>query len=117
MDASRGEVETTDNIVNKTMCPFTLLGPQEGQDNDNWLFAEVELSPALASRAKDAAQIHVRIPYIADTRMLKIRLRTGGGNRMPEYRPNPGDNRRGIPCTAEAGAKVPGPSGWLKYGA
>ncbi len=80
MDASRGEVETTDNIVNKTMCPFTLLGPQEGQDNDNWLFAEVELSPALASRAKDAAQIHVRIPYIADTRMLKIRLRTGGGN-------------------------------------
>ena len=97
MDASRGEVETTDNIVNKTICLFTLLGPQEGQDNDDWLFAEVELSPALASRTKDAAQIHVRIPYMADTRMLKIRLRTGGGNGMPEYRPNPGDNRPWYP--------------------
>ena len=109
MDASRGEVETTDNIVNKTMCPFTLLGPQEGQDNDNWLFAEVELSPALASRAKDAAQIHVRIPYIADTRMLKIRLRTGGGNGMPEYRPNPGDNRPWYPVHSGGGGEGSGP--------
>lgn len=97
MDASRGEVETTDNIVSKTFCPFILLDTQPDQDNDNWLFAEAELPAAQASRCGDGFEIRVRIPYVADTRMLKIRIRTDGGNGMPEYRPNPTDNRPWYP--------------------
>lgn len=92
MDASRGEVVTTDNIVSKTFCPFTLLEAQPEMDNDRCLFAEIDLPPVLASRCKVGMEIHVRIPYISDTRWVYVRLRIDGGNGMPEYWLNPTDN-------------------------
>lgn len=94
MDASLGELNTTDNLAGKYFCPFVLLGPQPAQDNDRWLFAEVRLSLSLASRSRDGVQIYVRLPYVGDSRTLKVRLCTNQGDGQPEYRPNPEDNRQ-----------------------
>lgn len=93
MDASLGEVNTTDNLAGKYFCPFLLLGVLSEEDNDRWLFAEVRLSLSLVSRCRDGAQIHVCIPYMADSRELKVRLRTNEGDGQPEYRSNPENNR------------------------
>lgn len=92
MDASLGEVNTTDNLAGKYFCPFVLLGALPAQDNDLTLYAEVELSTSLASRCRDGVQIHVNIPYVADSRELKVRLRINQSNGSPEYRPNPENN-------------------------
>lgn len=93
MNATHGEVETTDNLVTKVICAFTVLGTQPGEDNDNMVFCEVVLPAALAARCREGAEIHVCIPYVADERMLKIRLRTDGGAGLPEYLRNPETNR------------------------
>lgn len=92
MDAALGEINTTDNLAGKYFCPFLLLGEQPAQDNDRWLYAQVGLSPSLASRCCDGVQIHVRIPYVANSRGLRLRLRTNEGDGRPEYRPNPENN-------------------------
>lgn len=108
MDAALGEVNTTDNLAGKYFCPFLLLGALPLEDNDRWLFAEVQLSLSLASRCRDGAQIFVRIPYVADSRELKVRLRLNEGNGQPEYRPNPVDNRLWYTVVwEEAGKSVP----------
>lgn len=101
MDASRGEVETTDNIVSKTICPFTLLGEQAGKDNDRCIYAEVQLSPAQAARIKDGMELHVRIPYVTEMKWLYVRLRTDNGNGMPEYWLNPSSNDPWFPVFME----------------
>lgn len=93
MDAAHGEVETTDNLVSKVICGFSVLEAQAGEDNDNAVFCEIALPSALATRCRDGAEIHVRIPYVADGRLLKVRLRTDGGAGAPEYRLNPETNR------------------------
>lgn len=92
MDAALGEMNTTDNLTGKYFCPFLLLGTLAGEDNDRWLFAEVQLTPSLVSRFDNGLQIHVRIPYVGDSRGLKVRLRMDGGDGEPEYLPNPQNN-------------------------
>ena len=94
MNAALGELETTDNLGGRTFCDFTFLPRQDGEDNDRLLFAEILLSPTLAVRCDEGSELHVRIPYVADDRGLKARLRTDRGNvAMPEYRLNPETNR------------------------
>lgn len=108
MDAALGEVNTTDNLAGKYFCPFLLLGVLPLEDNDRWLFAEVQLSLSLATRCRDGAQIFVRIPYVADSRELKVRLRMNEENGQPEFRPNPVDNRLWYTVVwNEAGKSVP----------
>lgn len=108
MDAALGEVNTTDNLAGKYFCPFVLLGALPAEDNDRWLFAEVRLSLSLASRCRDGVQIHVRIPYVADSRKLRVRLRTDEGDGQPDYRPNPENNRLWYTVVwDEAGEHVP----------
>lgn len=108
MDAALGEVNTTDNLAGKYFCPFLLLGILPGEDNDHSLFAEVLLSPTLASRCRDGVLIYVRIPYVADSRELKVRLRTDDGNGQPDYRLNPENNRLWYTAVRdEAGSCVP----------
>lgn len=94
MDAPLGEMNTTDNLAGKYFCPFNLLGPQTDSDNDHALYAEVELTASLASRIWEGVQIHVRIPYLADSRMLMVCLRTDGGVGESEYLLNPESNRK-----------------------
>lgn len=93
MNAALGEVETTDNLVSKSICTFSLLDSPAGEDNDRTLYGEVALMPTLASRCGESTEIRVCIPYMADTRELQVRLRTDGGTGMPEYRLNPETNR------------------------
>lgn len=108
MDASRGELNTTDNLAGKYFCPFVMLGPLPAQDNDRYLFAEVRLSLSLASRCRDGVQIYVRIPYLGDSRALLVRLRTNEGDGQPEYRYNPVDNRQWYSVVWDwQGQKVP----------
>lgn len=108
MDAALGEVNTTDNLAGKYFCPFVLLGALPAEDNDRSLFAEVQLSLSLASRCRDGVQIHVHIPYVADSRELRVRLRTDEGDGQPDYRPNPENNRLWYTVVwDEAGEHVP----------
>lgn len=92
MDAPLGEMNTTDNLAGKYFCTFNLLGRQMDADNDHALYAEVQLTPSLASRIREEVPIHVRIPYVADSRKLMVCLRTDGGAGASEYLFNPESN-------------------------
>lgn len=94
MNASLGEMNTTDNLSGRYFCDFLLLEAQAGEDNDHALYGEVRLTSSLASRVREGVPIHVRIPYVADSRNLLVCLRTDYGSGEPEYLPNPQTNRR-----------------------
>lgn len=93
IDATYGEVNSTDNLTNKVFYDFSFLGHIEGANNDHYLYGEIAVPPGFESRYTDASGIHITIPYTPSYKQLIVRFRvdTPGGD--TEYLVNPADNR------------------------
>lgn len=93
MDATYGEVNTTDNLTGKVIYDFSFLGYLDGANNDHYAYGEIAVSQGFESRYSDDSGIHVAIPYTPSFKQLIVRFRidTPGGD--TEYLINPADNR------------------------
>lgn len=106
MDVVYGELETSDNLAGKVMYDFRLLGEQRGLDNDNYYYAEIEVPPSFEKSYKDEDGIHVRIPYTAEYKNLKVRLRINYGTGQDEYVLNRKDNQVWFPVYRSDGTNI-----------
>ncbi len=79
----RGELETVDNIVGKTVYGFRLLGRMEGMDNDRYAYGEITVPRSDEKRVKEGFQLHAFLPYAPQYKELQIRFRLDAEN--PEY--------------------------------
>lgn len=93
VDATYGEVETTDNLTSKAIYDLTLFGRIEGADNDHYIYGEITVPSGFESRYSDQSGIHVCIPYTPSYKQLVIRLRIDHPGGATEYFVNPVDNR------------------------
>jgi hypothetical protein len=93
IDAVYGEVNTTDNLTNKVIYGFALLGRIEGADNDLYAYGEITVPQGFEGRYSDSAGIHVSIPYTPSYKQLLVRFRVESGSGDTEYIVNPADNR------------------------
>ena len=92
IDATYGEVSTTDNLANKIMYDFNFIGRIDGLNNEQFIYGEVLVPENFKSRYSDASGIRTVIPYQASYKELRIRLKIelpGGG---VDYIINPADN-------------------------
>lgn len=93
IDTAYGELETTDNIVGKTLYEFVLLDEVEGLDNDTYCYGEIIIPRGSEKRVKNGFQAHVYVPYRAVYKLLMVRFRVGDSEELPEYMMNPASNR------------------------
>lgn len=93
IDTQYGELETTDNIVGKTLYDFVLLDYVGGLDNDTYCYGEVVVPRGSEKRVKEGFQVHVHIPYRAVYKMMMVRFRVGDDEEIPEYAMNGTTNR------------------------
>lgn len=93
VDATYGEVTTTDNLTNKVIYDFVLLGRIDGADNDNYIYGEIVVPPGFEARYNDQAGIHLCIPYTPSYKQLVIRFRVDNPGGDTEYLINAADNR------------------------
>lgn len=75
IDADYGELQTVDNPVGRTVYDFTLLGRMEGADNERYAYGEIAVPERFGERFMQVESLHVRIPYTAVYRELKVRFR------------------------------------------
>ncbi|MDC1812121.1 hypothetical protein POZ03_16805 [Bacteroides uniformis] len=80
-----GEVNLTYNLTSKLFYDFSLIGYIEGMDNDNYCFAEITIPSEYENKFKDQSEIHTSIPYVAEFKLLKIRIRIERNNGNNEY--------------------------------
>lgn len=85
VDAVYGELNTTDNLTSKTIYPFVILGRVDGENNDDYCYAEIIVPPNFEMRYKDDSGIHVKIPYTPEFKELMVRLRIEDGTDHIEY--------------------------------
>lgn len=93
IDENYGEVTTTDNLTNKVIYDFLLLGRIEGANNDHYVYGEIIVTPGFENRYTDNAGIHISIPYTPSYKQLCIRFRIDNPGGDTEYLINPSDNR------------------------
>ena len=106
IEADYGELVTADNPTGRTVCDFTLLGRIDGMDNERYAYGEITVSEHFGARFPEADSLHVRIPYTAFYRELKVRLRvmTSGGD--THYLVNPADNTSWFAIRDRNGAQI-----------
>ena len=92
IDATYGEVTTTDNLTGKVIYDFVLLGRIEGVDNDNYVYGEITVPPEFEARYSDQSGIHVSIPYTPSYKQLHIRFRVDNPGGDTEYLISAADN-------------------------
>lgn len=80
MDAEYGEVETSGQIAGKTFYDFHLFDSVEGADNAACRYGEIAVPVDFLASYSDARGIHIRIPYVADIRLLKVRIAMKSGS-------------------------------------
>ena len=106
IDTAYGELETTDNIVGKTLYDFVLPDEMKGLDNDTYCYGEVILPKGSEKRVKDGFQAHVYVPYRAVYKRLMIRFRVGVDEEPPEYVVNPTTNRHWYEVVLPDGGEI-----------
>lgn len=106
IDTAYGELETTDNIVGKTLYDFVLPDEVEGLDNDTYCYGEVVIPPGNEKRVKDGFQAHVYVPYRAVYKRMLVRFRVGRDEKMPEYVVNPTTNRHWYEVVLPDGGEI-----------
>lgn len=92
-----GEMDTTDNLTNKMIYDFKMLEEQRGADNDNYCYAEITVPPDFEKHYNEEYGIHVKIPYKAEYKELKVRFRIEYGTGQEEYILNKKDNQIWFP--------------------
>lgn len=85
MDAEYGEVETSGQVAGKTFYGFRLLDGIEDADDVTCRYGEITVPVDFLMSYSDAKGIHVRIPYVADMRLLKVRIAMESGSGGIEY--------------------------------
>lgn len=85
MAPAYGEVNLTYNLTPKLFYAFSLIGYVDGMDNDNYCFAEITIPPEYENKFKGQSGIYTSIPYIAEFKLLKIRIRIERNNGGNEY--------------------------------
>lgn len=106
IDTAYGELETTDNIVGKTLYEFVLLDEMEGLDNDTYCYGEVVIPHGNEKRVKDGFQAHVYVPYRAVYKRMLVRFRVGRDEEVPEYVVNPTSNRHWYEVVLPGGGEI-----------
>jgi hypothetical protein len=96
-DPVYGDLETTDNLTNKSVHNFLLLENPAGEDSVNYCYGEIAVPSGFESKFNAGNGIHVQIPYIPVFKELKIRFSIETGNGRPEYLLNRTDNRIWFP--------------------
>lgn len=99
MDASLGEVATTQGLAGKVFYSFRLLE----DTNEQVIRGEISVPADFGVRYRDTSGIHVEIPYTPVYKELSVRLRLDYGTGHEEYMINPVDNRIWYPVYRENG--------------
>ncbi|WP_291599016.1 hypothetical protein [Bacteroides sp.] len=97
VDAIYGEVETTDNLTNKTIYEYRFLDRMPGMDNDNFTYAEILVPSNFENRYSEISGIRVQIPYCPVFKILMIRFKLENGNGVDEFMINRTDNKIWFP--------------------
>lgn len=100
VDAIYGEVETTDNLTNKTIYEYRFIDRMPGIDNDNFTYAEIVVPSNFENRYSETNGIRVHIPYSPVFKKLMIRFRLENGNGVDEFMVNRTDNKIWFPVFA-----------------
>jgi len=108
VDAVYGEVETTDNLTNKTIYEFRYPDRIPGLDNDNFTYGEIVVPSNFESRYQDKNGIRVHIPYTPVYKRLMIRFLLDSGTEREEHLINRSNNSIWFPVfiTEEETKKV-----------
>lgn len=101
VDATNGELNTTNNLTNKAIYNFHLLDKVDGENNDDYCYAEIIVPPNFEQRYKDENGIHVKIPYVSEYKELKVCIRLESDSDYPEYMINKTDNKIWYPVFIE----------------
>lgn len=101
MDAEYGEVETSGQIAGKTFYDFHLFDGVEGADNAACRYGEIAVPVDFLASYSDARGIHIRIPYVADIRLLQVRIAMKSGSGGVEYVRGAVDGRHWFPVMRE----------------
>ncbi|MCY1134027.1 hypothetical protein OWT79_10495 [Bacteroides fragilis] len=107
MNPIHGEVNLTYNLAPKMIYVFSLIGYIDGMDNDNYCFAEIIIPPEFEKKFKDQSEIHTSIPYIAESKLLKIRFRIERNNGENEYLINSLNNTIWFSVLAKGKKNIP----------
>lgn len=97
MDAEYGEVETSGQIAGKTFYDFHLFDSVEGAGNAACRYGEIAVPVDFLASYSDARGIHIHIPYVADIRLLKVRIAMKSGSGGVEYVRGAVDGRHWFP--------------------
>lgn len=92
VDSTYGELVTADNPVGRVVCDFTLLDGAAGADNERYAYGEITLAQAAEAHCGEGGGVHVRIPYTAVYRPLRIRFRITAPGGGAHYMVNSADN-------------------------
>ena len=87
-----GELQTVDNPVGRTVYDFMLLGRMEGLDNERYAYGQIAVPERFGERFAQVESLHVRIPYTAVYRELKVRFRVTTSVGGEHCLINPADN-------------------------
>lgn len=101
MDAEYGEVETSGQIAGKTFYDFHLFDSVEGAGNAACRYGEIAVPVDFLASYSDARGIHIHIPYVADIRLLKVRIAMKSGSGGVEYVRGAVDGRHWFPVMRE----------------
>ncbi len=97
MNATLGEVSTTEGLAGKVFYGFRLLEEQD----EKRVRGEITLPADFSVRYRDASGIHLKIPYTPLYKELSVRLRLDNGTGHPEYLINPTNNTVWFPILRE----------------
>jgi len=97
MNATLGEVSTTEGLAGKVFYDFRLLEEQD----EKRVRGEITLPADFSVRYWDASGIHLKIPYTPLCKELSVRLRLDNGTGHPEYLINPTNNTVWFPILRE----------------
>lgn len=89
MDASLGEIATSEGLAGKLFYAFRLLPDAD----DQVIRGEIVVPADFTVRYRDASGMRVEIPYTPVYKELSVRLRLDNGTGHEEYVVNPANNR------------------------
>lgn len=101
VNAIYGECDLADNLTNKVICPFMFLDYIDGEDNDNYCYAEITVPKDHIKKIDDPKGIYIHIEYTPLHKELLVCLRPDITDIIPEYIVNKSDNSIWFPIKTE----------------
>lgn len=93
VDAIYGEVNTVDNLTNKAIYQFALLGSVENADNDNFCYVEILVPVNFEKKYDPENGIRFYAPYYPSHKIIMARFRVNHNDGHIEYLINKSDNQ------------------------